>query len=184
MNTREAWLKGSVLASAVAVAGAALWMKETTAQVEATAAAAAIQLDAAVLAPSAVMRPWNATLVPVSGVVTGAPESVTFSGSAKVGTRLAPDPDFGSPSLVVSIDLTGVSGLGASTRTKYVISGPEIVQRRLAPSYTVDLTFPFYKNGSNGTTDARSGAATFSFTVDPGTGAISSPQGIIVSSTL
>jgi hypothetical protein len=171
-----------MLAMGAALAGGALWMNETTAQVE--AATSAIQLDAAVLAPSAVRRPWNSTLVPVSGVVTGSPESVTFSGTATVGTRLAPDPDFGSPSLVLSIDLTGITGVGASTRTKYVISGPEIVQRRLAPSYTVDLTFPFYKSGTNGTTDARSGAATFSFTVNPGTGAIDSPQGIIVSSSL
>jgi hypothetical protein len=174
-------LKGGVLATAAAVAGGALWMKETTAQVE---AAAAIQLDAAALAPSAVRRPWNVTLVPVSGVVTGSPESVTFSGNAKVGTRLAPDPDFGSPSLVVSIDLTGISGVGSSTGTKYAVSGPEIVQRRLAPSYTVDLTFPFYTSGTSGTTGARSGAANFSFTVDGASGAVSSPQGIIVSSTL
>jgi hypothetical protein len=182
MKTRRALLKGGVLAAAAAMAGGALWMNETTAQVD--AATSAVQLDAALLAPSAVMRAWNSTPVPVSGVVTGSPESVTFSGTATVGTRLAPDPDFGSPSLVVSIDLTGITGVGASTRTKYAIGGPEIVQRRLAPSYTVDLTFPFYKSGTNGTTDARSGAATFSFTVNPGTGAISSPQGIIVSSNL
>ena len=183
MNIRKTWLKGGVLATAAAVAGGALWMKETTAQVEATAATSAVQ-DAAALAPSGVRRPWNATLVPVSGVVTGSPESVTFSGRARVGTRLAPDPDFGSPSLVVAIDLTGISGVGSSTGAKYVVSGPEIVQRRLAPSYTVDLTFPFFKSGTDGTTDARSGAATFSFTVDGETGAVSSPQGIIVSSTL
>src|SRR5262245_58389822 len=158
MKTRRAVLKGGVLAAAAALAGGALWMNETTAQVEATTSA--IQLDPAVAAPSAVMRPWNTTLVPVSGVVTGSPESVTFSGNAKVGTRLAPDPDFGRPSLVVSIDLTGIAGVGASTRTKYAIGGPEIVQRRLAPSYTVDLTFPFYKNGSTGPTHAHAGART------------------------
>jgi hypothetical protein len=109
---------------------------------------------------------------------------VKFSGTAKVGTRLAPDPDFGSPSLVVSIDLSGISGVGSSTGTKYVVSGPEIIQKRLAPSYTVDMTFPFYKNGTPGTSGARSGAATFSFSVDGTTGAVSSPQGIIVSSSL
>jgi hypothetical protein len=174
-------LKGGVLAAAAAVAGGALWMKETTAQVE---AAAAVQLDAAVLAPSPVMRAWNTALVPVSGVVSGTPESVTFSGNAKIGTRLAPDPDFGSPSLVVSIDLSGVSGMGSSTRTKYVISGPEIVQKRLAPSYLVDITFAFYKSGTMGTAGARSGAASFTFNVDGTTGAVSGVVASIASSPL
>jgi hypothetical protein len=182
MNIRRALLKGGVLTTAAAVAGGALWMKETTAQVEATTTA--IQLDAAVLAPSAVMRAWNATLVPVSGVVTGSPESVTFSGSVKLATRLAPDPDFGSPSLVVSIDLTGITGVGASTRTKYAISGPEIVQQRLAPTHVVDITFPFYKSGTMGTTGARSGTASFSFNVDSATGAVSAAVGSIASSPL
>lgn len=168
MKIRRALLKSGVLAVAAALAGVAVW-NETTAQ---TTASISVQ------------RPWNTSLVPVSGIVSGSPESVKFSGTAKVGTRLAPDPDFGSPSLVVSIDLTSVSGVGASTRTKYVIGGPEIVQKRLAPSFTVDITFPFYKSGTDGTTGARSGAASVSFNVDATTGAISSPQGIIVSSSL
>lgn len=164
MKIRRALLKSSLLAfSAVAAAGALWWESSPV---------------------SAQTMPWNTSLVPVSGIVSGSPESVKFSGSAKVGTRVAPDPHFGSPSLVVSIDLTGVSGVGSSTGTKYVISGPEIVQNRLAPSYTLDLTFPFYKSGTSGTTGARSGAATFSFSVDGSTGAISSPNGIIVSSSL
>src|SRR5262245_41560893 len=141
MKTRRTLLKGGVLAAAAALAGGALWVAQ---------------------APAQVMRPWNTSLVSVSGTVSGTPESVSFSGTAKIGTRLAPDPDFGSPSLVVSIDLTGVSGVGSATRTKYVISGPEIVQKRLVPSYLVDITFPFYKSGTNGSTDARSGLATFS----------------------
>jgi len=169
MKKRHALLKSSVLAVSTALAVGALWWNETTAQT---------------VSSTSVQQAWNTSLVSVSGTVTGSPESVKFSGSAKVGTRLAPDPDFGSPSLVVSIDLTGVSGVGASTRTKYVINGPEIVQKRVAPSYTIDLTFPFSKSGTDGTTGARSGAATFSFTVDGTTGAISSPQGIIVSSSL
>ena len=136
------------------------------------------------IAPSAVMRPWNTSLVAVSGIVSGTPESVSFSGTAKVATRLAPDPDFGSPSLVVSIDLTGVSGVGSSTRTKYSIGGPEIVQKRLVPSYLVDITFPFYASGTNGTSGARSGQATFSFNVDSATGAVSSAIGSIASSPL
>lgn len=164
MKIRRALLKSGVLAVSAAFAGGALWWETGPAQAQTLA--------------------WNTSLVSVSGTVSGSPESVKFSGRATVGTRLAPDPDFGSPSLVVSIDLSSVSGVGSSTRTKYVIGGPEIVQKRLAPSYTVDITFPFYKSGTNGTTGARSGAASFSFSVDGATGAISSAEGIIVSSGL
>lgn len=164
MKIRRALLKSSLLAVSAMAAAGALWWESGPA--------------------SAQSMPWNTSLVPVSGIVSGSPESVKFSGNAKVGTRLAPDPDFGSPSLVVSIDLSGISGVGSSTGTKYVVSGPEIVQKRLAPSYTVDLTFPFYKSGTSGTSGARSGAASFSFSVNSATGAVSSPQGIIVSSSL
>ena len=186
MKNHRALLKGSVLAMAAALAGGALWVGQTPAQVEATAASTSTStsLTSAMLAPSAVMMPWNTSLVAVSGIVSGTPESVSFSGTAKVATRLAPDPDFGSPSLVMSIDLTGISGVGSSTRTKYSIGGPEIVQKRLAPSYAVDITFPFYKSGTNGTSDARSGLATFSFNVDSATGAVSAAIGSIASSPL
>jgi hypothetical protein len=180
MKIRGALLKGGVLAVAAAVGGGALWVGQAPAQTADSTATT----DSAALSTTSIQRAWNTSLVSVSGIVSGSPESVKFSGTAKVGTRLAPDPDFGSPSLVVSIDLTSVSGVGSSTRTKYVIGGPEIVQKRLAPSYTVDITFPFYKSGTDGTRDARSGAASVSFNVDATTGAISSPQGIIVSSSL
>ncbi|MFL6572319.1 MAG: hypothetical protein ACJ8G4_11235 [Burkholderiales bacterium] len=182
MKVHRALLKGSALAMAAAVAGGALWVAQAPAQVSATAAQT--DMTAAMLAPSAVMRPWNTSVVSVSGIVSGSPESVSFSGTATIGTRLAPDPDFGSPSLVVSIDLTGVSGVGSSTRTKYVISGPEIVQKRLVPSYAVDITFPFYKSGTMGTAGARSGQATFSFNVDSATGAVNGAIGSINSSPL
>jgi len=160
MKIRRALLKSAVLSAAVAaVGGAAWWASE----------------------PAQAVGVWNTSLVAVTGTVSGAPESVSFSGDAKVGTRLAPDPDFGAPSLVVSIDLTGVSGVGSSTRTKYVIMGPEIVQKRLAPSYTVEITFPFYKSGTDGTTGARSGAASFTLDVNPGTGTVTSATGSIAS---
>ena len=184
MKNRAALLKSGVLAAAVAVACAGLWVGQTPAQETTSAATLDSSTTSSTTSTSSVQRPWNTSLVSVSGTVSGTPESVNFSGTAKIGTRVAPDPDFGSPQLVVSIDLTTVSGVGSSTRTKYVIGGPEIVQKRLAPSYSLDLTFPFYKSGTDGTTGARAGAATFSFTVDGSTGTVSSPQGIIVSSTL
>ena len=182
MKNRGALLKTGVLAAAVAVACAALWVGQTTAQE--TTAATADSSTTSTTSSTSIQQPWNTSLLSVSGTVTGSPESVKFSGTAKVGTRLAPDPDFGSPNLVVSIDLTSVSGVGSSTRTKYVIGGPEIVQKRLAASHVVEIVFPFYKSGTDGTTGARSGAASVSFDVNTSTGAISTASGIIVSNTL
>ncbi len=163
MKIRRALLKSGVLAVAVAFAGAAAWWASE---------------------PVQAVGVWNTSLVKVRGTVSGSPESVSFFGDAKVSTRLAPDPDFGSPSLVVSIDLTGVSGRGSSSDARYVIGGPEIVQKRLAPSYTVDITFPFYRSGTNGTSGARTGLASFTLDVNTATGAVTSATGSIGSSNL
>ena len=119
-------------------------------------------------------------LVPISGIVSGQPESVAFSGQAQVNSRLAPDPDFGRPTLVFTIDLTGVSGVGSSTAEKYVISGPEIVQRGLAASHQVEITFPFVKS-TMGMSATRTGVASFTLDVDVNTGAVTSATGSVAS---
>jgi hypothetical protein len=160
MKIRRALLKSTVLLVVAAVAGGAVWWGSERAQASGT---------------------WNSALVAVSGTVSGSPESVSFSGNAQVNSRLAPDPDFGSPSLVLSINLTGVSGAGSSTKSKYVIAGPEIVQKRHAASHLVDITFPFFLSGTNGTSAARSGVASFALNVDLNTGAITSATGSIAS---
>jgi hypothetical protein len=113
------------------------------------------------------------TSVPISGTVTGSPESVSFSGRATVSSRLARDPDFNAPRYVLSIDLTGVGGVGATSGAKYVVSGPEIVQRRVATSHAVEFTFPFRR----GSELPRAGNAIFAFDFDPATGAITRASG-------
>ena len=116
-------------------------------------------------------------LVPIKGVVSGTPESVTFSGSAKVASRLAPDPDFNRPRLVLSIDLSGVSGVGSNTGAKYDISGPELLQREVAASYTVEITFPFKSSTSSAAATARTGVASFVLDFDVNTGAVTHASG-------
>jgi hypothetical protein len=101
-------------------------------------------------------------LVTVKGAVVGAPETVNFSGQAKVSTSVVTDPDFGAqPTVILSIDMTGVTGVGASTGRKYVVSGPGTMNRRLNATDLVQVTFPFYQSGASPTT-ARIGAASFS----------------------
>ena len=169
MKIRRALLKSGVLAAVAAMAGGALWVGETPAQDATSLQTLDASTTSAAIAPVQIQRAWNTSNVSVSGIVSGTPESVSFSGTAKVGTRLAPDPDFGSPNLVLSIDAIG---------------GPEIVQKRLAASHLVEITFPFYKNGTDGTTGARSGAASFTIDVDMATGAVTNATGNIGSSPL
>jgi hypothetical protein len=70
--------------------------------------------------------------VPVTGVVTGGAESVSFSGQAKVSANVVTDPDFGgTPTVMLSIDLSGLSGVGAATSKKYVTADGEILNRGL-----------------------------------------------------
>ena len=122
--------------------------------------------------------PMNFTLVEVSGIVTGTPESVAFSGKAKVGSRLAPDPDFNSPRYVLTIDMTDVSGTGSMTGKKYVVPSSEVVQRRAAAAHVVTFSFPFTENGKNALT-GRAGKASFSLSFDVNTGVITAANGSI-----
>ena len=104
----------------------------------------------------------TSALVPVKGAVVGAPETVNFSGQAKVSANVVTDPDFGAqPTVLLSIDMTGVTGVGASTGKKYLVSGPGTMNRRLNAADLVQVTFPFYQSGASSTT-ARIGAASFS----------------------
>jgi hypothetical protein len=130
--------------------------------------------------PAHALGTWNTALVSIQGTVTGSPESVVFSGQAKIDSKLAPDPDFNRPSLVISVDLTGVSGVGSSSAAKYVITGPEIVQRGVAASQLVEITFPFVKS-TMGMSATRSGVAAFALSFDVNTGAVTSATGNVAS---
>jgi hypothetical protein len=112
------------------------------------------------------------TTVPVNGIISGSPESVTFSGNAVVKSRLAPDPDFNRPRLVLTIDLTAVAGIGSMSGAKYVISGPEFTQREVAASHAFEFTFPFKSVKAPSVATARTGVASFVLDFDLGTGAV------------
>jgi hypothetical protein len=122
--------------------------------------------------PAGAADAGTTTQVSISGTVSGAPESVAFSGTASINSRLAPDPDFGNHKVVLIVDLRSVSGVGAATQTKYVISGPDIMHRHLGAADMVNITFPFAPAGSTGVGDARSGLASFALSFDVNTGAV------------
>jgi hypothetical protein len=154
------------LVLALAVAGAVAAMPAAHAQTAAAQSSAA----------SAASAPSPTAQVRVRGFVTGSPETVGFTGTAVVSSQLASDPDFNLPQLVFTLDLTGVTGFGANSRAQYVITGPEIIQRRLAPSHAVEITFPFVVSGGDPLT-TQTGLASFSLDVDQNTGYITQASG-------
>ena len=113
----------------------------------------------------------SASLVPVTGVVSGSPENVTFSGQALVHSVLVRDPDFGHHTLRLTVDLTTVSGVGAGTKAKYVVSAREVVQRRLAAAQVVVVPFAFTRSGST-TVAPRTGVLSLELDIDLETGEI------------
>ncbi len=125
---------------------------------------------------SLLLTSTSTRLVRVSGVVSGSPESVTFSGDAKVSNRLAKDPDFFSPRYVLTIDLTGVTGIGSTSGARYAISGPELMHLRVAASHAVEITFPF--RGS--TNHLRTGLASLNLDFDPESGAVTAASGKVL----
>ena len=85
-------------------------------------------------------------LIPVSGIVSGQPESVRFSGQAQVSSELVLDPSTLNhpPAVILIVDLSGVSGTGSSTGAKYAAANDGgTVLRRLVSADTVEVTFPF-----------------------------------------
>lgn len=105
-------------------------------------------------------------LVPVKGSVTGVPENVNFSGQAQVSTKIVTDPDFRlPPTVLVSIDLGNVAGVGASTGRKYVVVSQETLRRPFNAADLVQITFPFYPSGGS-SMSPRLGTASFSLGYD------------------
>jgi hypothetical protein len=121
-------------------------------------------------------------LVPVSGTVSGQPESVRFSGQARISSELVLDSSRTRPphppSVILIIDLSGVSGTGSSTGAKYTAGGDGTPMfRQLASADTVEITFPFTRGttmsvSSAGMSSVRSGVVTFALSFDTNTGAI------------
>src|SRR5262245_11457775 len=123
----------------------ALWWVPALAQTAAMSASTTVSTSTS----STTSTTSTLAMVPVVGVVTGGAESVRFSGRAKVSADVVTDPDFGGiPTVVLTIDLSGLNGVGASTGATYATSDRAIVQRRLTAADTVQYNFPFYRSGA------------------------------------
>ena len=86
--------------------------------------------------------------VALTGRVRGPSEPVGFTGNARIISTLLIDEFGGPPSVHLTLDLRGVAGIGATTRKRYVISGPQIMIRPLVGTDIIDFTFPFVPSGA------------------------------------
>ena len=120
----------------------------------------------------------KAVAVTSNGPVTNV-EAVNFVGAAVVSSRLVPDPDFGNPSLVMQFDLTGITGTGAQSGIKYVLTSQEHVIRPLAANQNVEFTFPMATDDNAPIAKVRTGSARFVMNVDLVSGLITSVNAVM-----
>lgn len=175
MRIHPALLAVGLFSAAAAVLALESLSTDSTAAMESAASMESLGSTSLFAAPP----PAQTAVVPIKGVVSGSPESVSFSGDAKVSSRHAADPDFNRPRLVVTIDLRGIAGVGSSSGAKYVVYGPELVQRPVAASHAVEITFPFKSSMSPAAASARTGLASFVLDFDVATGAMTAASGSV-----
>jgi hypothetical protein len=146
----------------------------------ATAAPTASSVQASVsgqVGGGAQLQSSSAAAQPLTGALT---ERVTFSGSALIRARVMQDPDFRTPDIVVLfIDLSGVSGVGATSKKKYVTTNKTIVQRRLGPSDSVVVSFPFWQSGTTATGSGPAGTLSLTLTFDVNAKSLTAAAGSI-----
>lgn len=163
---------------ALLVAGALCWTASPEARAQTVTQALADPLTGA---PAQTV---STATVKLSGTVGGTSEDVSLSGSAKIESRVVWSElnTVTAAAVRLDIDLSGISGTGKLTRTKYVTNAREIALRRLAATDLLDVSFPFYVSGTNGAIGStRTGIARFSLSYDVNTGALKSASGTLTS---
>jgi hypothetical protein len=109
----------------------------------------------------------SAAVVPIQGTVSGGAESVRFAGHAQLKANVVPDDHTGGwPTVILTIDLSKVSGVGALTGRKYVTSTQETFTRQLSAADTVEASFPFYPNGDVASAPVGTAAFHLSYNVN------------------
>jgi hypothetical protein len=183
MKTRRSLFTRGVL-SLAALVSAAMTSAPVSAQAALSAAPATSISAATTTSPSTsstTTKTSTAALVAIRGIVSGQPESVSFSGQAQVSASVVTDPDFGSPpTVVLSIDLSNVTGVGSSSGKTYVVSSKDILDRRLSATDTVQINFPFYVSGAS-PLSASVGMASFDLSYDTATLRLTGASGAIAS---
>lgn len=161
----------------VAMVGALAWGVGTPASAATTDTSVQVSVSGQVGASSTEVQ--SSSTDSLTGTST---ESVSFSGKALIKAKVIEDPDFRTaPIVLLSIDLSGISGVGTLSRTKYVTTNKNLVQRRLRTSDAVKFTFPFWPSGTSATAAGPVGAVSFSLSFDVNTRKLTGATGSITS---
>lgn len=115
--------------------------------------------------------------------LTGAStERVTFSGKAVIKAKVIEDPDFRTaPIVVLSVDMSGISGVGETSRKKYVTTNKTVIQRRLRASDSIAVTFPFWPSGTSATGTGPVGVMSIALTYDVNNRKLTAAAGSVIS---
>lgn len=115
----------------------------------------------------------------VSGTPVVSVEAVKFTGQALISSRMAPDREFGRPSLIMLFDMSGVAGVGAQTGTRYILPAQEYVILPHVSNQVVEFVFPMTPDVNQPVTAARTGLARFVLDVDLATGDVTSIASVL-----
>lgn len=115
----------------------------------------------------------SGAVAPTAPLAPGA-ETVMCSGKAKVATTPAT-----AANVVVSIDVTGLECVGATTGARYVNTGYANLTRSLVASEVIETTFAVYRDVPGGVHRSRTALLTLNLTYDTTTGALTSAAGRI-----
>jgi hypothetical protein len=152
-------------------------------QLNARRVVAALCVAALLSLASASIRAQNRMNPKSVGVTSNGPssnvEAIRFEGQAVVNSRLASDPDFGNPTMIMLFDLSGVTGTGVQSGTKYVITSQEHIIRPLVANHNIEFTFPMATDENSPIDRVRVGSARFVMNVDISTGAITSLNSVL-----
>ncbi len=177
MKTVRAMFTPAMPSLLVALAGALVWGVVAPATAAPTASSVQASVSGQVGDSTTQLQSSSAESQALTGTLT---ETVTFSGQAVIRARVTADPDFRTPDIVVLfIDLSGVSGVGTTSRKKYVTTNKTIVQRRLRPSDSVVVSFPFWRSGTSATGSGPAGKLSLTLTYDVNTKTLTAAAGSI-----
>jgi hypothetical protein len=136
-------------------------------------------------APAGPVPASSTVSVPIAGTVSGLPESVVFSGKARITAKPTSIRIAGAKrKMVVSVDLNGVSGKGLSSGTTYLATAVGNLTRSFAASDVIEMTFPFFPGGSAAGAQARTAVATFTLEYDVSTGALTAAKASVAGGKL
>ena len=173
-------LSFTVLSALATMAAVVLWWGSTPAGAAFTATSSSVLVAVGGTATGVSAAAATTTL---AAATLAAPEAVAFSGQATVTSKVVTDPDFGGQTnVVLTIDLSKVTGVGQSTGAKYGFEGQPVIQiRPFVASDLVNGTVAFARIGAAGTGGSRVASMSCALTFNTTTKALAKATVSLVS---